>query len=85
MNQFKGTQGEWTATRSLNNERWQIEGDNLVLVQHTFDGDHAEANAHLISAAPELLEFAMEMVERYPNSPWIYEQANKAISKALGQ
>ncbi len=36
----------------------------------------------LIAAAPELLEFAIEMVRRYPNSPWIYEQGNKAIQKA---
>lgn len=39
----------------------------------------------LIEAAPELLKFAMDMVERYPNSPWILEQANQAINKALGK
>jgi hypothetical protein len=42
----------------------------------------AKANAKLIAAAPKLLEFAIEMVNRYPNSPWIYEQGNNAINIA---
>jgi hypothetical protein len=41
-----------------------------------------EANAKLIAAAPELLEFAIEMVKRYPNSPWISKQGQAAINKA---
>tara|TARA_R110000772_G_scaffold257526_1_gene374426 strand:+ start:391 stop:702 length:312 start_codon:yes stop_codon:yes gene_type:complete len=41
-----------------------------------------QANAKLIAAAPELLEFAIEMVRRYPNSPWIAEQGTEAIKKA---
>ncbi|KAB8156168.1 hypothetical protein EZY14_002815 [Kordia sp. TARA_039_SRF] len=41
------------------------------------------ADEILITAAPDLLEFAQEMVKRYPNSPWITDQANKAINKAL--
>jgi hypothetical protein len=39
-------------------------------------------NAKLIAAAPELLQFAIEMARRYPNSPWINEEANKLIEKA---
>ena len=42
----------------------------------------AIANAKLIAVAPKLLEFAIEMVKRYPNSPWIYEQANDIIKQA---
>lgn len=45
----------------------------------------AEANAKLFVASKDLLEFAQEMAKRYPNSPWITEQANKAITKALGE
>ena len=36
----------------------------------------------VVEQRDELLEFAIEMVKRYPNSPWIYEQGNKAIKKA---
>ena len=36
----------------------------------------------LIRTAPELLKFVREISERYPNSPWIYEEANKLIKKA---
>ena len=32
----------------------------------------------------ELLKFVKEMAKRYPNSPWIYEQANELIKKAEG-
>lgn len=46
--------------------------------------EETNANLKLIAAAPELLQFALEMVERYPQSPWIHEQAQKAINKALG-
>jgi len=48
----------------------------------TSDVKKCEANAKLIAAAPDLLEFAVEMVSRYSNSPWIYEQGNNAIKKA---
>jgi len=41
------------------------------------------ANAQLIAVAPELLEFAIEMVKRYPTSPWIYEKGQELINKAL--
>ena len=43
-----------------------------------------ENNKTKQTAAPELLAFAIEMVKRYPNSPWINEQGQKAIDKALG-
>jgi hypothetical protein len=46
---------------------------------------HQHCKTDVEKAAPELLEFAMEMVKRYPNSPWIYEQGQKAINKALNK
>lgn len=30
----------------------------------------------------EMLEFIQEMARRYPNSPWIYKEANEIIKKA---
>ena len=59
MIQEQFTPGPWEAVRDEKNERWQIqETDNngLVLVQHTFDGEEAEANANLIAAAPDMYE-----------------------------
>lgn len=43
--------------------------------------EKSPSNKKLIAAAPELLEFAKEIVKRYSNSPWIYEKANKIIKK----
>lgn len=54
-----------------------IDGESRIVT-----GSYREANAKLIVVAPELLEFAIEMAERYQNSPWIYEQANALIKKA---
>jgi len=49
------------------------------------DYENKEANARLTVVAPELLEFAIEMVRMYPNIPWINEHANKLIKKATEQ
>ena len=94
---MKHTKGEWKinpyigSDGSINKEEpiyWQ----NVITTKNfqtdivakclSRDKDKLQTNAKLITAAPELLEFAKEMVKRYPNSPWIYEQANKAIKKA---
>ena len=44
--------------------------------------EEAEANTYLIAAAPELLEFAIDMMKRYPNSQHIYGPARAIIEKA---
>lgn len=48
-------------------------GFSLLLVNDMIEKCENEDN--------ELLTFAIEMVKRYPNSPWITEQGNKAIKK----
>jgi hypothetical protein len=94
---FKGTQGKWRVNKD---EGLQYNEYNIGYLTIDFNdyqrncvdvytgGDEdikeTEANAQLIASAPELLEFAIEMVKRYPNSPWITEQGQKAINKALG-
>lgn len=96
MENFKGTKGEWgysPQTESVvkdgkiigcnQSQVWDGEGKSLAIIEPTLNEETATNNAKLIAAAPELLEFAMEMVKRYPNSPWIHEQAQKAIDKAL--
>jgi len=45
-------------------------------------GDNAEKNTNLALAAPEMLEFIIEMAKRYPNSEWISKEANELIKKA---
>ena len=59
-------------------------GNEKILNDCDYPIEEAKANANLIAAAPDLLEFAQEMARRYPNSPWIHEQANVAINRALG-
>jgi len=59
-------------------------GNEKSLSDCEYPIEEAKANAKLIAASPDLLEFAQEMVRRYPNSPWIYEQGNAAINRALG-
>ena len=91
--EFKGTKGKfkdgtigWKYYSYKEDERvgfstheihWSDDGECVAEVVHD------KENAKLIAAAPELLAFAIEMVKRYPNSPWITNQATEAINKAL--
>lgn len=86
----KHTKGEWSVVNELDmhgqetnyfavttgNEVICITGEELEINGET------EANAKLIAAAPDLLRFVIEIANRYPNSPWIYEEANNLIKKA---
>ena len=88
----KHTQGKWRVENDFNISMTEKNGMIYGFLQtksfrnvkdvNKWDEEKAKANAKLIAAAPELLEFAIEMVKRYPNSPWITEQGNKAIKKA---
>ena len=87
---FKGTKGPWQTVRS--NRVIYVESKDHVLIAELdniktkgFEQATPSAvyhNAKLIESAYELLEFAIEMVRRYPNSPWIAEQGTEAIKKA---
>jgi len=86
MSKFKGTQGKWEVFDQGIKTVADIRSDMICRIPTEWDDDSLnnwQANAKLIAAAPELLEFAMEMVKRYPNSEWITDQANKAINKAI--
>jgi len=62
----------------------QAEADaDLIVDAFNIANTHDLLPSQLLEQRNKLLEFAMEMVKRYPNSPWIYEQAQKAIDKAL--
>lgn len=70
---------------------WNIQdgemyGDKNILDAESVGKDTAEANAERLAKCwnmhDELLQFAKEMSRRYPNSPWIYKEANELIEKA---
>ena len=78
----------------MKKEKWVIASDcsttvipenrniQIDVIHFKEDTKEAESIARKIAALPELLEFAIEMVKRYPNSPWIAEQGSNAIKKA---
>ena len=101
-NEFKGTPGLWyvvNAGKHWNNQKitnWQIQygGVGECISDHVY----GEANAHLIAAAPDLLEALQNLVqlkewkdrngkdEHYEKSqPIAWDAARAAISKALNQ
>lgn len=94
--EFKGTPAPWF----VNDNGFYFEirdSDKLFCIgdvgasKHAYDdGDHfknkvAYANAHLIAAAPELLEALQEIVGNHYLSDKAQSMATKAIAKALGQ
>lgn len=92
MKEEKFTPGKWEAVRDEKNERWQIQESDvngLVLVEHTFDGEEAEANANLIAAAPDMYEALKRFMAVYsisgkviPGMDETIELMKAALSKA---
>lgn len=99
MEKLKHTPGPWLAKHSQSKEAFNVVGTHIGQLYKISRCEYlktermptvsernkaeAEANAKLQAAAPEMLKFIMEIVERYPNSPWIYEEANALIKKAV--
>ncbi len=101
--EFKGTKGELriTETPRFSDENNEYNGefsirneDNEVFAQvHAYSFykitiERAEANAHLIAAAPELLEALRVCVARLRNeihAPHAINDAQAAINKALNK
>lgn len=82
------TQGKWAFMRDndspLERNVFHVEGDTIPIFEviHNEDGfSQTEANAHLIAAAPELLEIAMHLVNRDMSSGELRNKAEKAINK----
>jgi len=63
--QFKGTPGPWVVgTRSATKDCVMFKSSDTPLLEcEGFIDCNTEANAHLISAAPDLLEFAVMMLQ----------------------
>ena len=104
MKEFKGTPGPWVASityRSIGpvgRDDDQSYGMIFPVAWVEFDGDQAcqQANAHLIAAAPELLEALKELISGYEDREQsgmfdmlvhgdLIKKANAAINKALGE
>jgi len=95
MSESKYTPGPWTAeAKDLGGEvpSWRVynmpEGQQVASV-HRWNGEGDEANAHLIAAAPDLLEACKEALVRlechnHPDGRRL-DNLRAAIAKAEGQ
>lgn len=99
----KHTPGPWSASmwtdEIAGSVGWSISAGNpsYRVPTNTFEGDEeeAKANARLIAAAPELLEFAIAAMDylqhpdghHLPPGTWfkLNEQVRAAIAKATGE
>ncbi|MFV8913136.1 hypothetical protein ABQ297_22020 [Enterobacter hormaechei] len=87
MKEFKGTPGPWTG-KDVGICRQDRAGLQLGFIMTHDENRVAEcaANAHLIAAAPDLLEALQDALHAYDkhgeHSEWDFARA--AISKALG-
>jgi hypothetical protein len=90
--EFKGTKGEWSLVQTPNSENYGIvkfsDGYGLALIDSDWNFEEEEANLRLISAAPDLLVFAMDFIEKVESgrakSNDSYNKALVAVNKALG-
>lgn len=87
MNEPKHTPGPWKITDSIEPEKWYVVGKGGSIWSDL--GLTSKANARLIAAAPDLLEFAKIALERLDinngdqdEEREFIEMAEKAIQKA---
>jgi hypothetical protein len=87
------TPGPWFSVR--NEHYWEIrtasdrfEGSqigNACSSEFVNDGQHAEANARLMAAAPDLLDFAKKVVEFASNHNNLMAWAQDVVNKVEGK
>ncbi len=86
--ELKHTKGPWRAVQNGVCNSSVQSGDGTWITRDAGEElscDEAEANARLIAASPELLEFAMLFIERNGmDETWMTSKARAAIAKATG-
>ncbi|WP_219495486.1 hypothetical protein [Proteus terrae] len=87
--EFKHSPAPWRChDKRPNCSGYSIVGNDGQYIGFVGDSDElspTDTNAHLIAAAPELLEALQEIVGNHYLSDKAQSMATKAISKALGQ
>lgn len=95
MSEFKGTPGPWSVSdcpmKGARTDR--VDDGRIKLIDFndgTYEGtlaivqtEESEANAHLIAAAPDLLEALQEVVAISDRKHEAWDKAHAAIAKAL--
>lgn len=84
--EFKGTKNEWCLCNNWDDNFIEVgtkEAHNIALVNKEYE--EAEANAQLISSAPELLNACQLALGGIDPKSDIGKQIKKAINKALGK
>lgn len=90
MKEFKGTKGPWQLTSTPTGKQKVTDSNGFSICTSPFATSADRYNAHLIAAAPELLETAQFALKHiYDNSlenqlPRSTRQLQAAINKALG-
>ena len=75
--EFKGTKGKWEVENVFtpNGDYYKVKADTSVCNITSRNQELAEANAHIIAAAPDLLELVCKirkvLMEAWPKEEWI--------------
>ena len=79
--EFKGTQGKWCYNHNMVATLEPIIDDTICLCPQ-LSNDKWEANAQLISKAPQMLEMLKELSNDYDIPHYICERIDKLIKEA---
>lgn len=88
MSEAKHTKGDWRYSHAKGQAKKYVMCDGLRIATVPINSGKtdAKANAHIISAAPEMLQALLSIENDDGTIPEaIWELRNKAIAKALGE